>query len=125
MQDKIRMNGIEIFQPDADLAYNFETTYTSDSTRLQSGEANFNTMFTAEQLGYSATEIPMEEATRILQIVAKGEPFTLHYFSLYYGGWRDAPFRVGKSGNLTIGSLENGNETLSMLSFNMTGENPL
>ena len=125
MQDLIRINGVDIFQPDEGLGYNFETTYTEDSTRLQSGSANFVPMFTVEQLNYTATDIPMEEATKILQMIAKGNDFTLHYYSVYYGGWRDGKFRVGKSSSISIGSLEDGNEKLSSLSFNMTGDNPL
>ena len=125
MQDLIRINGVDIFQPDEDLAYAIETTFTEDSTRLQSGDANFVPMFTVEQLSYQATSIPMEEATKILQMVGKGEAFTLHYFSVYYGGWRDGTFRVGKSNTISIGSLEENNEKLSSLSFNMTGDEPL
>ena len=70
MQDLIRMNGKEIFQPDEGLAYNFETTYTEDSTRLQDGSANFVPMFTVEQLSYQATDVPSDKAAEILQIVA-------------------------------------------------------
>lgn len=125
MQDLIRINGVDIFQPDEDLAYAIETTFTEDSTRLQSGSANFVPMFTVEQLSYQATDIPIEKATEILQMVGKGESFTLHYFSVYYGGWRDGIFRVGKSNTISIGSLEENNEKLSSLSFNMTGDNPL
>lgn len=125
MQDLIRINGIDIFQPDEDLGYAIETTYTEDSTRLQSGAANFVPMFTVEQLSYQATDIPVEEATKILQMVGKGQSFTLHYFSVFYGGWRNGTFRVGKTNSITIGSLEENNEKLSMLSFNMTGDNPL
>lgn len=124
MQDLIRMNGKEIFQPDEGLAYNFETTYTEDSTRLQDGSANFVPMFTVEQLSYQATDVPSDKAAEILQIVAKGETFTLHYFSMYYGIWRDGTFRVGK-GSLNIGSLEENYERLSSLSFNMTGDEPI
>lgn len=125
MQDLIRINGVDIFQPDEGLSYAFESTYTEDSTRLQSGDANFVPMFTVEQLAYTATDIPMEEATKILQMIAKGNDFTLHYYSVYYGGWRDGKFRVGKSNSISIGSLEENNEKLSSLSFNMTGDKPL
>ena len=125
MQDLIRINGVDIFQPDEDLGYALETTFTEDSTRLQSGDANFVPMFTVEQLSYQATDIPIEKATEILQMVGKGQSFTLHYFSVFYGGWRNGTFRVGKTNSITIGSLEENNEKLSMLSFNMTGDNPL
>lgn len=125
MQDLIRINGVDIFPPDEGLSYAIESTYTEDSTRLQTGDLNAVPMFTVEQLSYTATDIPMEEATKILQMVGKGEGFTLHYFSVYYGSWRDGIFRVGKSNNISIGSLEENNEKLSSLSFNMTGDKPL
>lgn len=123
-QDTIKMNGIEIFQPDENMNYNLETTYTEDSTRLQTGEANFTPVFTVEQLGYTASHVPAAEAAKILQIIAKGAAFTLHYFSPYYGGWRDGVFRVGQ-GSLSIGTVEENKEYISTLSFNMTGDNPI
>lgn len=124
MQNKIKINDVEIFQPDEGLKSSFETTYTEDSTRLQSGEANFVPLFTVEQFSYQATDIPINEVSVILQQVIKGEAFKLHYFSPYYGKWREGMFRVGK-GEFTIGSLEDEGEKVSTLSFNMTGENPL
>ena len=124
MQDKIRINDIEIFQPDEGLKSSFETTYTEDSTRLQSGEANFVPLFTVEQFSYSATDVPINEASVILQQIIKGEAFKLHYFSPYYGRWRDGMFRVGQ-GQFTIGTVEANGERISSLTFNMTGDNPL
>ena len=124
MHDRIRINGLDIFQPDEGLQASFETTYTEDSTRLQNGQANFVPMFTVEQFSYNATDVPIAEASKIIQQVIKGEKFTLHYFSPYYGAWRDGVFRVGK-GQFSIGTLEESGEKLSSLSFNMTGDNPL
>ena len=124
MQDTIKINGIEIFQPDAGLQASFETTYTSDSTRVQSGVMHATPMFTVEQFSYTATDIPLEDAKVIIQQVIKGDPFTLHYLSIYYGSWRDDIFRVGK-GQYSIGKIVEGEEKLESLSFNMTGDNPL
>lgn len=124
MQDKIRINDIEIFQPDEGLKSSFETTYSEDSTRLQTGEANFVPLFTVEQFSYSASDIPVAESSVILQQIIKGEAFKLHYFSPYYGKWRDGMFRVGQ-GQFTIGTVEEGGEKLTSLSFNMTGEKPI
>ena len=124
MQDTIKINGIEIFQPDAGLQASFETTYTSDSTRVQSGVMHATPMFTVEQFSYTATDIPLEDAKVIIQQIIKGNPFTLHYLSIYYGAWRDDIFRVGK-GQYSIGKLVEGGERLESLSFNMTGDNPL
>ena len=124
MQDQIRINGKDIWQPDSGLAYDFETTYTEDSARVQTGKGHFTPMFTVERLGFTATDIKQPEATKILQMIDKGQHFTLHYFSMHYGTWRDDTFYVGQ-GNMSIGSLEENNEKLDSLSFNMTGVNPI
>ena len=125
MQDLIRINGVDIFQPDEGIAYALETTFTEDSTFLQSGDANFVPMFTSEKLVYTATNIPVDKASEILQMVGKGKSFNLHYFSVFYGRWRDGAFRIKNTDTIKIGSLEENNEKLSSLSFNMTGDNPL
>ena len=124
MQDKYKINDIEIFQPDSDLQASFETTYTSDSTRVQSGVMHATPLFTVEQFSYSATDVPVAEVKKILQQIIKGNPFKLHYFSPYYGRWRDGTFRVGK-GQFQIGTLKANEEKISSLSFNMTGDDPL
>ncbi len=123
-QDKIKINGTEICQPDEGLGWSMETTYTSDSTRVQSGKGRFTPMFTVEQLAYTATDVSAEDCKAILQKIAEGKNFTLHYFSPYYGVWRDDTFYVGK-GDCKVQTLQEGNETLSDLSFNMTGVNPI
>lgn len=123
-QDYIKMNDVVIVQPDEGLAYDFETTYTEDSTRTMSGRANATPMYTVESFGYTATWIPAKEMTKILQIVAKGVPFKLHYFSPYYGRWRDGLFYAGK-GSLSIGRLNAAEEVFESLSFNMIGVDPI
>lgn len=118
------INGVEIYQPDNDLGSSFETTFTQDSGRVQSGVMHATPMFTVEQFSYVATDIPVAEASKILQMIVHGRPFTLHYFSPYYGNWRNDTFRVGR-GSLSIGSLKENKEKLTSLSFNMTGDNPI
>ncbi|MCD8383286.1 MAG: hypothetical protein LUC30_10340 [Clostridiales bacterium] len=123
-QEKITINGTEIRQPDEGLQFNFETTYTEDSTRVQSGTGHFTPMFTVESFGYSASWLTAEEVSTILQMVAKGKNFTLHYFSPYYGAWRSDTFYVGQ-GSLEIGRLNTDRERFDSLSFNMVGVNPI
>ncbi len=123
-QDYIKMNGVVIYQPDEGLGYDFETTYTEDSTRVQSGVMHATPMFTVEAFSYRATWVPAARMREILQIAAKGSPFTLHYFSPYYGCWRDDRFYVAK-GSLSIGRLEYRDEVFENLSFNMVGVNPI
>lgn len=123
-QNRIMINGEAIWQPDKGLKYSFETTYTEDSARVQSGTGYFTPMFTVEQLGYNATHISQAEANKILKHIIYGHKFTLHYFSLFYARWQDAPFYVGK-GDCEIGLLIEGGEYLDSLTFNMTGVNPI
>ncbi len=124
MQDYIKMNGKVIHQPDTGLGYSFETTYTEDSTRVQSGRAYTTPMFTVESLSYYATWITAARMSEILQIIEPGHPFKLHYFSPYYGCWRDDEFYVGK-GTLSIGYLNADDEVFDKLSFNLIGVNPV
>ena len=123
-QNYITINGVKIKQPDEGLGYSFETTYTSDSTRVQSGSMHATPMFTVESFSYAASYLTIAEMQTILQKVAKGGNFTLHYFSPYYGQWRDDTFYVGK-GSLEIGRLTEGGEYFDSLSFNMVGVNPI
>lgn len=123
-QNRMKMNDIEVWQPDEGLQYNTETTYSEDSARTQSGKGHFTPLFTVEQLGYSASNVPQADVTKILQIIDSGKSFMLHYFSMHYGEWRDAPFYVGK-GQYSVGSWKTGEEFVKSLSFNMTGVNPL
>ena len=118
------MNGEVVVQPDEGLGYDFETTYTEDSSRVQSGKLYASAMYTVESLSYKASWLPAAEASKILRIVDGGKPFTLHYYSLHYGAWRDGQFYVGK-GTLSIGRLNAAEETVDELSFNMIGVDPL
>ncbi len=124
MQDCIKINNVKIRQPDEGLGFEFETTYTEDSTRVQSGVGHFTPMFTVESFSYEAAGVTLAEMKTILQLVAKGAYFTLHYFSPYYGQWRDDTFYVGK-GSLSIGTLREDEELYDSLSFNMIGVNPI
>lgn len=115
---------VAVRQPDEDLGYSFETTYRADTTRSTAGVLVETPMFTVEQFQYKASDLTAAEMSQILQIVAKGQRFTMHYFSPYYGVWRDDVFYVGK-GSLSIGQLDRDNGLFSSLSFNIVGVNPL
>ena len=123
-QQRIMMNGTVIHQSDEGLKFNTETKYSQDSGRVQNGKAHITPLFTVEQYGYTATNVPQAKATEIIRIICTGKPFKLHYFSMYYGEWRDAMFYVGK-GDFDISSLKEGAECVKTLSFNMTGVDPI
>ncbi len=123
-QERMMMNGIEIWQPDTGLKYSTETTFTEGSVRAMNGIGYFDPLFTVEQLGYVATNVPQPEVTKILQIIDNAKKFNLHYFSMHYGKWKDAVFFVGK-GEYDVASWKVGEERVKSLSFNMTGIYPL
>lgn len=112
-------------QPDSGaLTYDFETTYTEDSGRTQTGAAVVSPLFTVEALGYSRAAVSKTMLSQILKIIAKGQQFQLYYFSAYYGAWCQAWFYVGK-GQLNIGRLNEDKELFTSLDFNMVSVNPL
>ena len=123
-QQRMTINGIEIWQPDKGLKFRTETTFTSGSMRAMNGIGYFDPLFTVEQLGYVASNVPQPEVTKILQMIDQAQKFTLHYFSMHYGGWRDGIFFVGQ-GEYDVSSWKVGEERVEKLSFNMTGVNPL
>ena len=112
-------------QPDSGaLSYDFETTYTEDSGRAQTGAAVVSPLFTVEALGYSRAAVSKTMLSQILKVIAKGQQFQLHYFSAYYGAWRTSWFYVGK-GQLDIGRLNENKELFTSVEFNMVSVNPL
>lgn len=123
-QQYITINGIVIRQPDEGLGYDFETTYGDDSKRTQTGTLMVSPVFTVEALSYSASNVTAEEVSEILKQVMKGGFFTLHYWSPYYGAWRDDQFYCGK-GSLVLGRLNEDEESYESISFNMIGRNPV
>ncbi len=124
-QDVIKINGFKIRQPDeGELGYGFETTYSADTTRTQKGVLIPTALFTVEALTYSASFVPAYDVKTLLGFVATGKTFTLHYFSPYYGMWRDDKFYVGQ-GKLSIRRLDTQKEMFENITFQMTGVNPL
>lgn len=123
-RNKIKMNNIEIVQPDEGLGYDFETTYSEDTTRTFSGGLYMTPLFTVEAFSYKASKVTAAQAKTILQIVATGGKFTMFYYSVYYGAWRTDTFYVGK-GSLSVGQIDNNTGLVDEISFNIIGVNPL
>ncbi len=122
--EQYKMNGVVIKQPLSQMQLSFETTYSEDTGRPITGGLVATPLYTVEAYSYEASGLTISEMAKILQIVAKGHPFTLHYFSPYYGLWRDDDFYVGK-GTLVIGHLDEDSALYDRLSFNVIGVNPI
>lgn len=122
-QDRYLFDNQDIVQPDKGLGYEFETTYSSDTTRVKSGPLHETALFTVEQLQFKASGVPLAKVAQLLQTVV-GRRFNFHYLSLYYGIWRTDTFYVGKQ-SLSIGEVCEGTELIDEISFNIVGVNPL
>lgn len=57
--ERYKMNGDSIYQPDKDMGYNLETTYSEGSNRTQFGKALLTPLFTVEQYSYESSAISM------------------------------------------------------------------
>lgn len=123
-QNLITFNDEAIPQPDEGLGYDFETTYTEDTKRVQSGVLHATPLFTVEAFSYSASNLSFDEAYALLKHIAKGRNFYMFYPSLYYNKWRRDLFYVGK-GSLSIGRVNTGEEMVDSISFNIIGVNPI
>lgn len=122
-QDRYLFNGVDIVQPDEGLGYDFETTYSADTTRITSGPLHETALFTVESLAFKASNIPAAKVAQLLQAVIQ-KRFTFHYFSAYYGYWRTDTFYVGKH-SMQIGDVLEGGEVFDNISFNIVGVNPV
>ena len=122
-QKKILINGVEIWQPDEELGWNYETTYTNDSGNTQDGVGHITPMFTKESFSYPASKMPAAEASKILKLVV-GKTFSLYAWNPYFGKWMTMRCYVGK-GSMNIKTLKEGDETMSNISFNMVDLIPL
>lgn len=122
-QKKYKINNVEIWQPDTELSWDFETTYTPDSTRTQDGVGHYTEMFTTESFGYEASHVPVAEWTKISQMIV-GKKFDLFAWNPHFGRWKTMRCYVGK-GSLKIGTLEENGEKYSSISFNMVDIVPL
>ena len=125
-QNMITINNEVIRQP-VEFEPNWETTYTSDSGRVMSGQALLDPLFTVESFNAQWTGLTSEEVSKILKLVvptASTPKFNLHYFSPYYNEWRTSEFYVGK-GSLKLRTLKEGDEAYKNLSCNFIGVNPI
>jgi hypothetical protein len=126
MQNRITIDGWGDAQP-SDYSYSLETTSTEDSGRVMSGTQYDTPMFTVEAIDVVYRNLSISKCSDLLKKIVKkpGKPyFSLHYFSPYYGVWRDAQFGVSQ-GSLKIQSLEEGDENVAEVSCRFVGRYPL
>lgn len=117
-------DGIEIAQPDKGLGFNYETTYTEDSGRIQSGKAIVAPMFTVKSYSYSKAHPTTDEVARILNYIANGNKFEMYAFNPKTNSWGWDVYYVGQ-GSMSIGYLSEDGGHYDDFSFNAVGVNPI
>lgn len=129
-QQYITFGGVQIVQPDEMVPLSWETTYSSDSGRVQTGPAVMSPLFTVEAYSLKWSRLTLAEASQILNAGANrgdlvhGRPFSVHYPSAISGGWQTKSFYAGK-GSLDWSRMNFEDELIEGLSFNIIGVNPI
>lgn len=102
----------------------FATTSTSSSGRTQRGNMINTTMFTVEAYSLKWTSISAVDVKKILEQVMGKNSFSFYHFNVYKGIWETGEFYVANI-NSPFLRLNDGSETVSELSFQVTATNPL
>lgn len=124
LQDCLKINGIKVAQPDED-GYSavLATTSTEDSDRDMTLEMHNTPIGTVEGYDLKWRNLSPQEAAVILQQVLNKSKFTVHYFDILTGKWRDGEFYASNF-NAPCKTLEDDEECWDELSFNIRGIHP-
>lgn len=102
----------------------FATTSTASSGRTQRGNMINTTMFTVEAYSLKWTNISAVAVKKILEQVMGKNSFSFYHFNVYSCQWEEGEFYVANI-NSPFYSLEDGEERVEELSFQVTGINPV
>lgn len=117
-------SGEVIAQPECGMSFNYETTYTEDSGRIQSGKAVVSPMFTVKSYSYERTHPTVAEVKTILSYIAKGKKYEMYAFNPLTGQWGWDVYYTGK-GDMSIGYLSADGGHYDSFAFNAVGVNPI
>lgn len=102
----------------------FATTSTSSSGRTQRGNMVNTTMFTVEAYNLKWTDLPATVVKSILEQVMGKNSFSFYHYNVYKAVWETGSFYVANI-NSPFYRLNDGEERVSELSFQVTGINPI
>ena len=117
-------DGVQIAQPDKGLGFNFETTYTEDSGRIQDGSAIVAPLFTVKSYSYSRAHPSTAEVAQILSYIVEGGKFDMYAFDPVSASWGWDTYYVGQ-GSMSIGYLDPDTGHYDSFAFNVIGVNPI
>lgn len=102
----------------------FAVTSSSNSGRTMRGPMKNIVLFTVEAYNMKWTDISAVEASNILKEILGKNEFDFYHFNVVKSIWETGKFYVANV-NTPFYRLEDGNERVSELSFQVTGINPL
>ena len=117
-------DGVEIAQPERGMAFNYETTYTEDSGRVQSGTAIVVPIFTVKSYSYTRTHPTVDEVKQILSYILNGKKYEMYAFNPASCAWGWDVYYTGK-GDMSIGYLTPDGGHYDSFSFNAVGVKPI
>ena len=124
MQDYIKFNGVKVKHPDED-GYTaiLATTSTDDSDRDMGLVMHNTPIGTVEGYDLKWKYLTAQETAQILGQVLNRPEFTVHYFDIITGKWKDGRFYASNF-NSPCKTLKEGKECWKDLSFNIRGIDP-
>lgn len=103
---------------------NFATTSTSNSGRTMRGVMNNVPLFTAESYNLKWSNISASDVSQILTQVMGKAGFNFYHYNIYRARWETGVFYAANF-NSPVLRLQEGNEKVKELSFQVTGVNPV
>lgn len=103
---------------------NFATTSTSNSGRTMRGVMNNVPLFTVESYNLKWSNISASDVSQILTQVMGKAGFNFYHYNIYKARWETSVFYAANF-NSPVLRLQEGNEKVKELSFQVTGVNPV
>lgn len=124
-QQHLRFGTYEAPDPDDDgYQVDFATTSTESSGRLQRGNMINTTMFTVEAYNLKWSDVSAIVVKNILAQVIGKNSFDFYHYNVYKAQWETGKFYVANISS-PFYRLNEGEEKVNELSFQVTAINPL
>ena len=75
-QDYLKINNVIIATPDEGLGYDFETTYSEDTGRVQNGVLHLTPLFTVESFPIHCLMCRLKKSRKSLSLLRRGKSST-------------------------------------------------
>ena len=124
-QQHLKFGTYEAPDPDEDgYQVSFAVTSTESSGRTQRGNMVNSAMFTVEAYNLKWSDLPANVVKGILEQIMSKNEFDFYHYNVYKAQWETGKFYVANISS-PFYRLNEGNERVDELSFQVTAINPL